>query len=417
MRTQAARAAIEKGRALVLAESSVSAGDFEEWALLEAQKRMTRSLASVLNASGVILHTGAGRARLAQAAAAAVTEVAGSHSAVELDMETGRRGDRQDHVRSLLRELTGAEDALVVNNNAGAVFLTLAALASGREVILSRGEMVEIGGSFRMPDIVRESGCQLVEVGCTNRTRVSDYELAITDTTAVLLRCHPSNFKMVGFVESVSGAALASLAHQRGLHCIDDVGSGCLVDLAAFGLPHETTLHEAIEDGATVVTASGDKLLGGPQAGLILGKHEAVAKIKRHPLARALRCDKLTLAALEATLRLYSQGREAEIPVIRYLSRPLTEIKALAESIASAGKGELREAESEIGGGSVPGTTLPTWCACLPCTNPEAKARELRLGSPAILARVQDGAVFLDPRTLEHEEAMVVSQRVSEVFA
>lgn len=379
-----------------------------------AQRLDEPSLRDVINLSGVILHTGLGRARLAPEVAAQVARVAGSHAVVEFNLEDGRRGDRQAHVRELLIKLTGAESALVVNNCAGAVVLTLAAIGARGEVILSRGQMVEIGGAFRMPDIVAESGCRLVEVGCTNKTRLSDYASAISSETSLILRCHPSNFSMTGFVEQPSAADLARLAHEHGLWLIDDMGSGCLIDTRPYGLPPERTLRGALQEGADVVLASGDKLLGGPQAGLILGRAEAIGRIARHPLARALRIDKLTLAALEATLRMYAEGREREIPIWASLSRPLDEVRRWARRLARAGKGEVRGSVTEIGGGSAPGSVCPTWCAVL--TGDDTLARELRQGSPALVGRVQEDAVWLDPRTLSGlDELRQAERRLREV--
>lgn len=390
----------------------MDAAEGSKLAAQEAGRLMLPSLRSAINLSGVILHTGLGRARLAKEAAARLREVANGHSAVELDVESGKRGDRQRHVRDLLCELTGAEDALVVNNAAAAVLLSLTSLAQGREVILSRGQMVEIGGSFRMPDIVRASGCKLIEVGCTNKTRLGDYQSAITENTAAILRCHPSNFKIVGFTEEPSSAELAELAHGQGLLLLDDVGAGCLVDLRAYGLAHQPTLQESLIAGADAVMASGDKLLGGPQAGLLLGKAEAVAKAKRHPLARVLRVDKLTLAALEATLRLYTTGRETDIPTIRYLTRPTDEIKSLARRVARAypGKARIEKGFTEVGGGSLPGEGIPTWRAGLESSDVDGLASQLRMNSKPIIGRIEDGLLWFDPRTAEIEEIRVVER-------
>lgn len=369
-------------------------------------------LKPAINLSGVILHTGLGRARLAPSVAEHVARVAQGHAAVEFDLETGRRGDRQDHVRALLTELTGAEDALVVNNAAAGVMLTLSALCSGLEVILSRGQMVEIGGSFRMPDIVRQSGCRLVEVGCTNKTRLSDYEEAISDDTAAILRCHPSNFKIVGFTEEPSMEELAGLCEENALDLIDDQGSGCLIGLERYGLPHQTTLPETIAAGASIAIASGDKLLGGPQAGLIVGRKELIAQIKRHPLARCARIDKLTLAALEATLRLYIEGREDEIPTLRYLGREVSEVRRMAQTLAKAygSTATVEKGTTEVGGGSAPGTELPTYRVGLETDDPETLSQRLRQSDPPIVGRIEAGKVWLDPRTLEPAELKTVAE-------
>ncbi|MFQ3588361.1 MAG: L-seryl-tRNA(Sec) selenium transferase [Fimbriimonadaceae bacterium] len=416
LRADAARAAVDHLRTEIRAGRPVDPSSAAEIALQFARKLARPSLGTVVNGSGVVLHTGLGRARLAPAAEAAVRAAAASYSAVEYDLASGARGDRQDHVRGLLRELTGAEDAHVVNNCAAAVFLGLSALAAGGEVILSRGEMVEIGGSFRMPDIVRRSGARLVEVGCTNKTRLSDYEEALTHDTRAILRCHPSNFRIVGFAESPEPAELAALAHQRMAWFIDDVGSGCLVDTTRFGLPRERTLSEAVADGADLITASGDKLLGGPQAGIMLGTSEAIGLVRKHPLARAVRVDKLTLAGLEATLRLYTEGRESEIPTLRYLGRNLDELRETALRLAAAFPGDAFAAEglTEAGSGSAPGVGVPTWRVALAAESPDELARFLRTGDPPIVPRIERDHVWLDPRTMEEDEVPIVVRRLSE---
>lgn len=406
IRTAAARAAVGELREAMKSNGKpVDLKDAERIAVEHAQRLSQSSLRRVINASGIILHTGLGRARLAEPAAQAIADAARDHSNTELDLESGERGDRQSHVRELLQRLTGAEDALIVNNCAAAIQLSLTALCTGREAFLSRGEMVEIGGSFRMPDIVRASGCRLVEVGCTNKSRLSDYEGRISEDTGVLLRCHPSNFRIVGFQESPSDADLSALAKEYGLLFLHDLGNGCLWDLRQFGLPKETTVQEAISDGADVVTISGDKLLGGPQAGLILGRANVVALIKRHPLARAMRVDKLTLAGLEATLRLHAEGRLAEIPTYRYLARPIGDIEKAAKKIAKAWAGaKVESGFTEVGGGAAPGQGLPTYRVGLPSSDPEALHHQLRNGPSPILGRIEKGLVWLDPRTVEPSE-------------
>lgn len=389
------------------------------------QRWRQRSLIRVINATGVILHTGLGRAVLAEAAIDAMVEIASAHAMLEVDRDTAERGDRVEHVRELLCRLTGAEDATVVNNNAGAVLLAVTALAQGKQVIISRGQLVEIGGAFRMPDIIAQSGARLVEVGTTNRTRLSDYEQAITPDTALLLRCHPSNFRIVGFSEEVSASDLASLAHRHGLLVLDDVGSGCLVNTERFGLEHEPTLLESIRAGCDVVTCSGDKLLGGPQAGIILGRTEIVQRIRRHPLHRALRVDKFTMAALEATLRLYLHPEQAlhEIPVLRALSMPLDEATARARRIRQKLRAllpsdtlnvRLAEGASAVGGGSLPGQQLPTTLVCLRARDMEAQqlARALRWQRPPVFARIERDEVIIDPRTLLQGEVDLLVQCV-----
>ncbi|MEJ5253062.1 MAG: L-seryl-tRNA(Sec) selenium transferase [Armatimonadota bacterium] len=394
--------------------------------LREVERWSTLSLRRAINATGVVLHTGLGRAVLAEPARQAVAEVAMGHSMLEIDRDTGERGDRIEHVRDLLCRLTGAEDATVVNNNAGAVLLAVTVLAQGREVIISRGQLVEIGGAFRMPDIIAQSGARLVEVGTTNRTRLSDYERAITSETALILRCHPSNFRIVGFTEEVSTGELASLAHRHGLHMLDDVGSGCLVNTEQFGLEHEPTLQESVQAGSDVVTCSGDKLLGGPQAGIILGRREIVQRIRKHPLHRALRVDKLTLSALEATLRLYLNPEMAlrEIPTLRALAMSEGEIRKRAQQIkgrlqravpAGSVTVSLREGVSEVGGGSLPGQQLRTVLVCLGSSQVDASqmARALRWQEPAVFARIERNEVVLDPRTLLPGETDALVQAVA----
>ncbi len=407
LRVKAARAALERLR------QEMPSGDLEalaeDYAEQEALARSRPSIGPILNASGVILHTGLGRARLAKAAVESMLKVAESHANLEIDLETGKRGDRQHHVRSLLVELTGASEVFVVQNCAAAVFLALQALAYKKEVLLSRGQMVEIGGSFRLPDIVRQSGCKLVDVGTTNKTRLQDYENAVTAKTAAVLRCHPSNYQVVGFTEDPSIQELAAFCDERDLKLIDDVGSGCLVDTTSFGLPKAPTLQDAVSAGADVVMGSGDKLLGGPQSGIILGKAESINRMKKHPLARAFRIDKFSLAALEATLRLYANGQSEEIPTLRYLRRSLEEVKSYATQLQQAyGEGAILEPGiTEIGGGSLPGSGVPTVRVGIKTPKPDALAKRLRMGAPPMLTRVERNSVWLDPRTLDVEEMAI----------
>ncbi|HEX6122752.1 MAG TPA: L-seryl-tRNA(Sec) selenium transferase, partial [Ktedonobacterales bacterium] len=306
-------------------------------ARLQALQQPT--LRPVINATGVILNTNLGRAPLSAAASEAMLAIAAGYANLEYDLEEGERGSRQAHVQHLLTRLIGAEDAFVVNNNAAAVLVVLSALAPGREVIISRGELVEIGGGFRVPDVLRQSGARLVEVGTTNRTRVGDYEAAITPQTALLLSVHPSNFRVIGFTEAPSLPALAALAHAHGLHLAHDLGSGCLLPTERWGLAHEPTPQESLAAGADIVCFSGDKLLGGPQAGIVVGRQALLAPIKRHPLMRALRIDKLTLAALEATLRHYLLGEaERDIPIWRMIATPLETLARRADAWAAAAR-------------------------------------------------------------------------------
>jgi len=406
VRIKAARQAIEELRAAVLAGRDADISGAEELAAGRARKLLNPTMRPALNMTGVVLHTGLGRARLARPVVEQVAQIVAEHCLVELDVETGKRGSRQNHVKGMLQELTGAEDALVVNNCAAAILLSLTALCAGKEVILSRGEMIEIGGAFRMPDVVRHSGCRLIEVGCTNKTHLRDYEDAITEDTGAILRCHQSNYRMIGFVERQSLRELCELGRRRGVAVVEDIGAGCLLDTSRFGLPKEETLQEAIQAGPDVVTSSGDKLLGGPQCGIILGKAEALAHVKKHPLARAVRVDKLTMATLEATLRMYATGREMELPVWQYISKDPAVVKRDAERIAKAYRGKCAVAETitEVGGGSVPGFGVPSWRVGLEASDAEGLLAALRKLDPPIVGRIEDGQVWLDPRTLDEQE-------------
>jgi L-seryl-tRNA(Ser) seleniumtransferase len=391
----------------------------------------TPSLAAVINATGVIVHTNLGRAPLSEAALAAIQTVAAAYSTLEYDLGGGTRGSRHDHARRLLCELTGAEDAIVVNNNAAAVYLLLAALCRDRDVLISRGQLVEIGGGFRIPDVLRQGGAHLVEVGTTNRTHLRDFADGITAATAALMRVHSSNFRQLGFVTMPSLAELAELAHAHGVLLIDDLGSGTLLDTGPYGLASEPTVQESVRAGADLITFSGDKLLGGPQAGIILGRQALIAQLRRHPMARALRVDKMTLGALEATLRAYRHGRATtEIPVWRMIAATPGELRTQAERwgahLAQHGiPTAVWEGESAVGGGSLPGETLPTFLLAIPCTGSEkspaqgrsteaqdvqgaavpglgadAAAARLRLGCPAVVCRIQKDHLLFDPRTV-----------------
>ncbi len=383
--------------------------------LADAETRLRRAdrprLRRVINATGVVLHTNLGRAVLAPAAVEAVALAASGHSNVEMDLDTGERGSRQSLVAGRLCRLTGAEAAAVFNNNAAAVFLALTALASGREVIVSRGELVEIGGAFRIPDIITSGGARLVEVGTTNRTRLDDYRRAITPETGLLLKVHPSNFRVVGFTENVSPGDLAALGREMGIPTMLDAGSGALTEAPMAGWEEEPGVREAVAGGLDLVTFSGDKLLGGPQAGIVVGKSAHVERLARHPLARALRCDKLTLAALEATLRIHEAGRaREEIPTYRYLSRTVEEIgpmvdRALA-SLLPPLHGEAMDGVSQVGGGSLPGQELPTRLLALRADglSDTELARRLRANDPPIIGRTHNGRVLLDFRAVADDE-------------
>lgn len=361
------------------------------------------SLRRVINATGVILQTNLGRAPLGARAIAAMAEVSVGYSNLEFDLASAERGSRHDHLRELLRTTTGAEDAIVVNNNAAALLMVLQVFAAGREVIISRGQAVEIGGGFRIPDILRQSGAILSEIGTTNRTYARDYEAAWSENTAAILRVHTSNFKVVGFTAEASLAEMAAIAHGRGGLLIDDIGSGCVVDTSPYGIAREPTVQDSLAAGADLVLFSGDKLLGGPQCGIIAGRQDLVAQLRQHPLARALRVDKLTLAALDATLRSYRDGTEGrDIPVWRMLGTNPAAIKRRARRWAAAGTaGSVVASKSMVGGGSLPGEGVPTWCAAFALLHPDSVANALRQLDPAIVGRVEDGLLLLDPRTVD----------------
>ncbi len=367
-------------------------------ALAEARRPALRR---VLNATGVLVHTNLGRAPLAEAALDRVRAAAG-YSNLEYDLSSGSRGSRQDHLAPLLRRLTGAEAAIVVNNNAAAILLALAALAEGREVVVSRGELIEIGDGFRIPEVLARSGARLVEVGTTNRTRAVDYERALTPETALLLRVHQSNFRVVGFAEQPRVQELAAVARRHGLPLLDDLGSGALVDVEG-----EPTPAAALVAGADLVCFSGDKLLGGPQAGIVAGRADLVERLRRHPLHRALRSDKLTLAALEGTLALYLD-RPEEIPVLRMLREPAESVRARAERLAAATGGAVEETIARVGGGALPLAELPSFA----CAVEEDLAVALRAHEPPVIAVVRDGRTLLDCRTLTDAEADDVAAAV-----
>jgi L-seryl-tRNA(Ser) seleniumtransferase len=387
---------------------------------LEAQSRPT--LRPVINATGVIIHTNLGRAPLSVEARTAMELAARGYTNLEYDLEAGRRGSRYVHAEELLCRLTGAETALVVNNNAAAVLLILTALARGKEVIVSRGHLVEIGGGFRMPEVMRQSGARLVEVGTTNRTYIHDYEEAITEETALLMRVHRSNFRLTGFVHEPELGELVELGEKKGLPVIDDLGSGALLDTSVYGLAHEPTLQESVAGGVALVSASGDKLLGGPQAGIIVGREDLVASLKRHPLTRALRVDKTTIAALQATLLHYLKGEAAEkVPVWQMIATPIEAIEeraiAWAKKLAEAGvAARVVDGLSTVGGGSLPGETLPTRLVAIKVDSPDELARRLRAGDPPVTGRIEDDLFLLDPRTVSDEEEEVLLEAIKRVF-
>jgi L-seryl-tRNA(Ser) seleniumtransferase len=408
-----------------VAAGRVDSGGDRGAMLVEVTRRVELALAAdeptmrpLVNATGIVLHTNLGRAILAEAAIEAVEQAARSAVNLEFDLESGERGDRDAIVESHLCELTGAEAATVVNNNAAAVLLVLNTLATGREVVVSRGELIEIGGAFRIPDVMIRSGARLREVGTTNRTHRIDYLNAIGPDTALLMKVHPSNYRIVGFTSEVGLKELATLGREHGIDVVEDLGAGAVTDLAQFGLPHEPVVGERIAAGAAIVTFSGDKLLGGPQAGLIVGRRDLVAKLKANPLKRALRCDKLTLAALDATLRIYQRSDDIAdaIPTLRFMRRKPGELRMVAnqvrqiisERLGSAFKVEVVEATSEIGSGSLPNEGLPSIAVTVthPSIAPNAIARIFRRAR--ILGRISNDAFHLDMRTIEDAAVFAV---------
>jgi L-seryl-tRNA(Ser) seleniumtransferase len=378
-------------------------------------------LRKVVNGTGIILHTGLGRAPLAKQAIAAVSEIADGYASVEIDLKSGGRGQRVKAVERLLCELTGAEAAVVVNNNAAATMLTLSALAAGTEVVVSRGQLIEIGGSYRLPDVMECSGAKLREVGTTNKTRPEDYEKVIGEDTGALLKVHPSNFEVVGFTSTVETAEMVAIGRKHGIPVIDDVGSGALIDFASFGLMNEPVVADSVRDDADVVLFSGDKLIGGPQCGIVVGKSKWIKKILSNPLMRAMRVDKMTLAALQATLLLYRESETAltQIPILRMLSMPIENLKLRADKIATqilvsdyVLECDVVEGQSMLGGGSVPTQKIPTWCLAITPgkISVDSVAEKLRHNTPAVMGRVQKGLLYLDLRTIDvSQDQSVVS--------
>jgi L-seryl-tRNA(Ser) seleniumtransferase len=370
------------------------------------------TLLPVINASGVILHTNLGRAPLSIASLQALEAVAHGYSTLEVDLETGKRGSRMAHTDKLLQRLTGAESAMVVNNNAAAVMLVLAGLARNKRVIISRSQLVEIGGGFRIPDVMKQSGANLVEVGTTNKVRLADYEEALQEPAALVFRAHRSNFKIIGFTEEPEWKDIVTLAHSRDVPCLDDLGGGALLDTAQYGLPHEPTVQESLAAGADLVCFSGDKLLGGPQAGIIVGNASLITKINKHPLARALRADKLCLAALTATLLHYLKDEAGrEIPTWKMMALTPEQLRQTAEGWKQKlGLGEVIPGWSTVGGGSLPEENLPTFLLALDVKKPDKFLEELRHQRPPIFARTENDHILLDPRTVlpEQDGALMV---------
>jgi len=395
----AARAALARARDEI--KAGFEQEDLPARAIMELDRLLAPRLRRVINGTGVVVHTNLGRAPLSDYALDRVREVGRGYSNLEYDLDAGARGSRQDHLATVLRDLTGAEAALVVNNNAAAVLLALAALAEGREVVVSRGELIEIGDGFRIPDVLTRSGARLIEVGTTNRTRLADYERAVREETAAILRVHQSNFRIVGFAEQPALKDLARLAERRGLVLVDDLGSGVLDELG-----DEPTVRGSLEAGAHLVTFSGDKLLGGPQAGIVVGRGDLVERLRRHPLQRAVRADKLTLAALEGTLA--AHRREEETPVMRMLQEPAASVRARAERLAAATGGQVEETVARAGGGALPLAEIPSYA----CALEEELAAPLRSAEPPVIGIVRDGVLLLDCRTISEGEVDEAAEAV-----
>ncbi|RPI92165.1 MAG: L-seryl-tRNA(Sec) selenium transferase [Chloroflexi bacterium] len=367
------------------------------------------TLLPVINATGVILHTNLGRAPLSKATIAAMQEAAANYSTLEYDLEKGQRGSRLTHAEGILQKLTGAEAALIVNNNASAVLLALAALANKKRVIISRSQLVEIGGGFRVPDVMKQSQAKLVEVGTTNKVRLSDYEEALGEPTGLVMRAHRSNFKIVGFTEEPELKEIVEVAHQVDVAVLDDLGSGALLDTAKYGFAHEPTVQESLAAGVDLVCFSGDKLLGGPQAGIIIGKKDLIEKIRKHPLARAVRADKTCLAGITATLLHYLRDEaEREIPIVRMMSLTLDQLKVRAEAWRDElGQGEVVTSESTVGGGSLPDESVSTYILALSVKSPDKFLKRLREANPPVIARTENDRVLLDPRTVLDDNLLV----------
>jgi L-seryl-tRNA(Ser) seleniumtransferase len=381
--------------------------------LTQAESHLTAwtmpTLHPVINATGVILHTNLGRAPLSKATIAAMQEVAENYSTLEYDLEKGQRGSRLIHAESILQKFTGAEAAVVVNNNASAVLLVLSAVANKKRVVISRTQLVEIGGGFRVPDVMKQSGAKLVEVGTTNKVRLSDYKEAFENPTALVMRAHRSNFKIVGFTEEPELKEIVNVAHQAGVAVVDDLGSGALLDTAKYGFAHEPTVQESLAAGVDLVCFSGDKLLGGPQAGIILGKKDLIDKIKKHPLARAVRADKTCLAGITATLLHYLKDEaEREIPIWKMMSLTLDHLKVRAEAWRDElRQGEVIKSESTLGGGSLPEECISTYVLALHVKSPDKFLKKLRERRPPVIARVENDTILFDPRTVLNDEILL----------
>ena len=417
----AARTTLAEARqALAAGTGTVDPDALVAEAISRAHEARKPSLRRVINASGVLLQTNLGRAPLSEAALEAIEDAGGGYSNLEFDLAGGTRGSRHTHVRELISRATGAEDGMAVNNNAAALFFVLSAFTAGREVIVSRGQAVEIGGGFRIPDVLAQSGARIVEVGTTNRTYARDYEAAISEETAALLRVHSSNFRIQGFAYETTVAEMAEVAHGARVLLIDDHGSGCLPDTRQWGLAWEPTVQASLQAGADLALFSGDKLLGGPQCGIIAGRRELLDQLRRHPLARALRVDKTTIAALNATLQAYVRGTAVQdIPLWRMVNEPERTVRRRARRWArTAGEaGSVVRSQTMVGGGSLPGQGVPTWCVSLRIPAVDEAHAALRSNDPPITGRVEDGALLLDPRCVDPRDDRRVAQAIWRVMS
>ncbi len=414
----ALRSTLDEVRARLKLDPQAAAPE-NDFIFSQAESRLSAWTAStlqpVINATGVILHTNLGRAPLSKAAIEAMTQVSLGYSNLEFDLETGKRGSRLNHAEDVLKKLLGVEAAVVVNNNASAVLLILSALASKRRVIIARSQLVEIGGGFRVPDVMKQSGAKLVEVGTTNKVRLSDYKEALDESNGLVMHAHRSNFKIIGFTEEPALKEIVEVAHKADTTVLDDLGSGALLDTSKYGLAHEPTVQESLAAGVDVICFSGDKLLGGPQAGIIVGKADLIAKIKRHPLARAMRADKTCLAGITASLLHYLKDEaEREIPTWKMISMPLGEVKARAEKWAHGlGAGSVVASEATVGGGSLPGESFPSYVLSLNVKSPDKFLKKLRQQNPPVIARTENDEILLDPRTvlLEQDQLLLSTLR------
>jgi L-seryl-tRNA(Ser) seleniumtransferase len=416
---QALRESLDAARSNALEGGPIPADvQLLEQARTRLESWLAPTLRPVINATGVILHTNLGRAPLSKAAQEALQSISSSYNTLEYDLTGGARGKRDQHADQMLTRLTGAAAAMVVNNNAAAVLLALTALAHRKQVLISRSQLIEIGGGFRIPDVMKQSGAKLVEVGTTNRTHLADFEVAIEPRTALIMRAHHSNFKILGFTTEPSLAELVELGQRHDIPVLDDLGSGALIDTAPFGLGHETTVQESLQAGASLVAFSGDKLLGGPQAGILLGDAELIKRLKRHPLARAVRPDKLCLAALSATLGHYLKGEALrEIPIWQMIAAASDTLQARAHVWREQlGMGEIVPGRSTVGGGSLPEETLPTWVLRIKLEKPDRVATHLRENNPPIITRIEDDQLHFDPRTVLPEQDALLIQSLAKLL-